>query len=60
MAVPDRLGDAEMKRMRRQLDQACYAGGTWTGRPLGETLIRLDEKPKKNVWPTPGLAGLYP
>ncbi len=60
MAVSDRLGDAGLKRMLRQLDQACYAGGTWAGRPLGETLIRLNEKPKKNVRPTPGLAGLYP
>lgn len=60
MALSDRSGDIELKRLLRQLDQACYAGGTWTGKPLGETLTRLDKNPEKNVQPTPGLAGLYP
>jgi hypothetical protein len=59
-ALSDRLDDAESKSLLKQLDRACYAGGTWTGKPLAETLTRLDGNTKGRTAAPPGLAGLYP
>lgn len=59
-ALSDRLGDAESTSLLKQLDRVCYAGGTWTGKPLADTLMRLDGNTKGRTAATPGLAGLYP
>ena len=59
-ALSDRLGDAESTSLLKQLDRVCYAGGTWTGKPLADTLTRLDGNTKGRTAATPGLAGLYP
>ncbi|MBD3811299.1 MAG: protein BatD [Betaproteobacteria bacterium] len=58
--LSDRLGDAASKNLLKQLDRVCYAGGTWTGKPLAETLTRLDGNTKGRIAATPELAGLYP
>lgn len=59
-ALSDRLDDVESTSLLKQLDRACYAGGTWTGKPLAETLTRLDGNTKGRTAAPPGLAGLYP
>jgi len=59
-ALSDRLDNAEVKSLLKQLARGCYAGGAWVGKPLAEMLTHLDGQTKKNVPPAPGLAGLYP
>jgi hypothetical protein len=36
-----RSGNSELGRLLRELDRACYAGGTWQGEPLARALPEL-------------------
>jgi len=59
-AVAARLGDATVADLLRDLDRACYAGGTWQGRPLAAALTQLPGQPGKGEGARDGLAPLYP
>jgi len=60
-AVADRLDDAGLKPLLKQLDRVCYAGGVWEGKLLAERLRVLAGNTKEGLSPaTPELASLYP
>ncbi len=50
-------GDAELGHLLRELDRACYAGGTWQGEPLARALAEL---PARGAHPTHRTAQLDP
>ncbi len=59
-AVAATIGDANVAELLRDLDRACYAGGTWQGRPLAAALTELPAPPRKTSRERDGLAPLYP
>jgi hypothetical protein len=59
-ALSDRLDDADLKSLLKQLDRVCYAGGAWEGKSLADGLKTLDWKTKGASLAAPELAGLYP
>jgi hypothetical protein len=59
-AVAATIGDANVSALLRDLDRACYAGGTWEGRPLAAALTDLPAPPGKAAPPRGRLAPLYP
>ena len=59
-AIATRIGDAGVAELLRDLDRACYAGGTWQGRALAAALTELPASPEKTSHHRDGLAPLYP
>jgi|SRR6185437_4373918 len=59
-AVAARLGNAAVADLLRDLDRACYAGGTWQGQALGGALTELPAPHDKDARARNGLAPLYP
>jgi len=59
-AIAARIGDATIAELLRDLDRACYAGGTWQGGPLAAALAELPAPPGKTARKRDGLAPLYP
>lgn len=59
-ALSDRLDDAGQKALLKQLDRACYAGGTWEGAGLADRLKSLGGNTKQASPAMSELAGLYP
>lgn len=56
-ALGERLDDADLQHLLRQLDRACYAGEAWQGAPLAQA-FETPPKPKtaeKTGAPIPGL-----
>ncbi|HVS76897.1 MAG TPA: BatD family protein [Steroidobacteraceae bacterium] len=58
-AVAARIGDRAVAELLRDLDRACYAGGTWQGHPLAAALKELPAR-SKSARERDGLAPLYP
>ena len=58
-ALSQRLQDARLTTLLRELDRACYAGGDWRGAPLAEALATMPGTVDK-TGKTPELASLYP
>ncbi|WP_324779903.1 BatD family protein [Thiobacillus sedimenti] len=58
--LAQRLGDAELSGLLKELDRVCYAGGTWQGAALAEALKSLPEPDTTTPGTAPALAGLYP
>ncbi|ADE11081.1 BatD family protein [Sideroxydans lithotrophicus] len=58
-ALADRLDDAALKPLLKQLDRACYANGIWQGDAL-LNLKTLHSKEEQTVAAGMELAGLYP
>jgi hypothetical protein len=59
-ALSDRLDDADLKPLLKQLDRVCYGGGEWDGKLLADRLKALTGKTKRLSPAAPELAGLYP
>lgn len=59
-ALADRLDDARLQTLLKQLDRACYAGGAWEGALLAAELKTLAGGAKGPPGNAPVLAGLYP
>jgi hypothetical protein len=59
-AIAARIGDAAVAELLRDLDRACYAGGTWRGGPLAAALTELPGSAGKTPRRRDGLAPLYP
>ena len=59
-AVAARIGDTAVAELLRDLDRACYAGGTWQGDALAAALTELPALPGKTGRQRDGLAPLYP
>jgi hypothetical protein len=59
-AIAARIGDAAVANLLRDLDRACYAGGTWQGGPLAAALTELPGPTGKIARQRNGLAPLYP
>jgi BatD DUF11 like domain len=59
-AVAARIGDTRVTALLRDLDRACYAGGSWQGQPLGAALTELPPASAKSTRERDGLAPLYP
>ena len=59
-ALSDRLDDAELKLLLKELDRACYAGGAWQGGMLAGRLKSLGGITKDVSTTEPELARLYP
>lgn len=59
-AVAARFGEGGVGELLRDLDRACYAGGTWQGHALAAALTELPASPLKTARPRDGLAPLYP
>jgi hypothetical protein len=59
-AIAARIGDAAVAELLRDLDRACYAGGTWHGRPLAAALTELRGPAGRTARRRDGLAPLYP
>lgn len=59
-AIAARIGDAALAGLLRDLDRACYAGGTWQGGPLAAALTELPGPSGKTARQRDGLAPLYP
>lgn len=58
-ALANRLGDAALATLLKQLDRACYANGAWQGEKLLE-LKALSSANKQAAQSGMQLAGLYP
>jgi hypothetical protein len=52
-------GDSELGRLLRELDRACYAGGTWQGEPLARALAVLPAPAARPAQRTSPLDPLY-
>jgi hypothetical protein len=59
-AIAARIGDATIAELLRDLDRACYAGGTWQGGPLAAALTELPGPTGKTARQRDRLAPLYP
>src|SRR6185437_13101863 len=59
-AIAARIGDGNVAELLRDLDRACYAGGTWQGGSLAAALTELPAPPAKSARQRDGLAPLYP
>lgn len=59
-AITARISDGTVAELLRDLDRACYAGGTWQGRPLAAALPDLPAPPGKAGRRRGDLAPLYP
>ncbi|HEV2271947.1 MAG TPA: BatD family protein [Steroidobacteraceae bacterium] len=59
-SIAARVGDPTVAELLRDLDRACYAGGTWQGGPLVAALPDLPAPPAKSPRQRDGLAPLYP
>ena len=59
-AIAARIGDAAVAELLRDLDRACYAGGSWQGGPLAAALTELPGTAGKTAQQRDGLAPLYP
>lgn len=59
-AIATRIGDPRVADLLRDLDRACYAGGTWQGGALAGMLTELPAEPGKTSRHGDGLAPLYP
>lgn len=59
-AIAARIGNDVLAELLRDLDRACYAGGTWQGGPLAAALTELSAPPGKTAHQRDGLAPLYP
>ncbi|MBI3432544.1 MAG: protein BatD [Hydrogenophilales bacterium] len=58
--LTDRLDDARLQPLLKQLDRVCYAGGAWDGKLLADELKALAGDAKGLSRTVPELAGLYP
>lgn len=58
-ALAQRLGDPALGGLLRELDRACYAGGTWRGAELAAALTALPKASARGTT-TRKLADLYP
>ncbi len=52
-------GDSELGRLLRELDRACYAGGTWQGEPLARALPELPAPAREGARRSTQLEPLY-
>jgi hypothetical protein len=59
-AIAARIGDTAVADLLRDLDRACYAGGTWQGRSLAAALAQLPAPAGTSARARDGLAPLYP
>ncbi|MBW4050225.1 MAG: protein BatD [Proteobacteria bacterium] len=59
-AIAARIGDTTIVELLRDLDRACYAGGSWQGEPLAAALTKLLPAAQKTARARDGLAPLYP
>jgi len=59
-AIAARINDPAAAELLRDLDRACYAGGTWQGHALAAALTELPPPPANSTRPRDGLAPLYP
>jgi hypothetical protein len=55
-----RIGDAQTRRLLRELDRACYAGEEWRGEPLMQALSVLPALRRRVAGSPAALAPLYP
>ncbi|MGH8149350.1 MAG: BatD family protein, partial [Steroidobacteraceae bacterium] len=54
-----RIGDPHTRRLLRELDRACYAGGEWRGDPLAQALSELPAVGRGAAGRSAPLAPLY-
>ncbi|HEU5443860.1 MAG TPA: hypothetical protein VFU61_08540, partial [Steroidobacteraceae bacterium] len=59
-AVAARIGDATVAELLRDLDRACYAGGSWQGHALAAALTDLPAPSTNKSRQRDGLAALDP
>jgi hypothetical protein len=59
-AVAARIGDTTVAALLRDLDRACYAGGSWQGAPLAAALTSLPPSADSPARARDGLEPLYP
>jgi hypothetical protein len=58
-ALSKRIDDANTVRLLRDLDRACYVGGTWDGGALAAALEKLTLRERPEATKKPALAPLY-